>query len=431
MPELRTRTARTGVAIATVALLAPIALSAPTWSARAAGPAADRGVGRTPTEFALRGSGFATDVKGGRLPAAAGATALAVIGCTTKTGIDRGNDLASVRIPGLGTVAGSRTRTWTSRSGDEVAITTRHRVGEVVLSDSPLGTLSLSAITTIARAAHDGTGFHADTSTDVGGLTFTPPGGAPQELELPLPGRPVTIPDVATISLASTWTRERSDRARAFANGLLVHLLRTDTRVRVAHAGAEIFSGARHGVFAGSAYGVSGSIGGELVGLGRNPMQRVPCQGTGGTVRRSSLAGLDLAGQIKVGAMTSEGLGAQTGAEAWGFSRATVAEVDLAGALRIEGVVAQATVERRGRKVSRSSDGSSLGAVTVDGERRYFPDTGPLEIPGVARLEPLIVQRLATGLKVTGLRVTLLDGTGAVLDLATARLRIGRGGNPT
>lgn len=129
--------------------------------------------------------------------------------------------------------------------------------------------------------------------------------------------------------------------------------------------------------------------------------------------------------------MTSEGLGAQTGAEAWGFSRATVAEVDLAGALRIEGVVAQATVERRGRKVSRSSDGSSLGAVTVDGERRYFPDTGPLEIPGVARLEPLIVQRLATGLKVIGLRVTLLDGTGAVLDLATARLRIGRSGNPT
>lgn len=432
MPEPTPRTALRA-AIATIALVAPTALSGPADASpdSRSGSAAERRAERTPTEFALRSSGFATDVKGGQIPASSGATALAVIGCTNKAGIDRSNDLASTQIPGLGTVSGTKTRTWTSQSGDEVAVTTQHRVAEVVLSDSPLGTLSLSAITTTARASHDRAGFHAQTSTDLGGLTFTPPGGAPQELKLPLPGKPITIPDVATISLASTWTREKGDRARAFANGLLVHLLPTDTRVRVAHAGAEIFSGVRHGVFAGSAYGVSGAVGGELVGLGRNPVQRVPCQGTGGEVRTSSLAGIDLAGQVKIGAMTSEGLGSQTDKETWGFARAKVADVDLGGALRIEGIVAQAMVERKGKRVIRSSDGSSLGAVTVNGERKYFPDTGPLEIPGVAKLEPLIVQRLATGLKVIGLRVTLLDGTGAVIDLATARLRIARSGNPS
>lgn len=431
MPQTRPRAALAALtaASATIALVAPIVLAGPAGAQPGAG-AAERRADRTPTEFALRSSGFATDVKGGQIPASSGATALAVIGCTNKAGIDRTNDLASTQIPGLGTVSGTKTRTWTSRSGAEIAVTTEHQVAEVVLSDSPLGTLSLSAIKTTARASHDRAGFHAQTSTDLGGLTFTPPGGTPQELKLPLPGKPITIPDVATISLASTWTREKSDRARAFANGLLVHLLPTDTRVRVAHAGAEIFSGVRHGVFAGSAYGVSGSIGGELAGLGRNPVQRVPCQGTGGEVRKSSLAGIDLAGQVKIGAMTSEGMGSQTEKETWGFARAKVADVDLGGALRIEGIVAQAVVERKGKRVIRSSDGSSLGAVTVNGERKYFPDTGPLEIPGVAKLEPLVVQRLKTGLKVVGLRVTLLDGTGAVIDLATARLRIGRSGNP-
>ncbi|MFC7495226.1 MULTISPECIES: choice-of-anchor P family protein [unclassified Nocardioides] len=453
MPQSRPRAALTAAVGATIALVAPLALAGPAGAGRPApesptparegkadtatttgattsgGAAeAERRGDRTPTEFALRSSGFATDVKGGQIPAASGATALAVIGCTNKAGIDRNNDLASIKLPGLGTVSATKTRTWTSQTGEETAVTTQHSVGEVVLSDSPLGTLGISAITTTAKASHDASGFHAYTNTDLGGLTFTPPGGQTQELKLPVPGQPITVPGVATISLASTWTREKSDKARAYANGLLVHLIPTDTRVRVAHAGAEIFSGVRKGVFAGSAYGVSGAVGGDLVGLGRNPVQRVPCQGTGGEVRKSSLAGIDLAGQVKVGAMTSEGMGTQTDGT-WGFTRSKIADVDLGGALKIEGVVAQATVERKGKKITRSWDGSTIGAVTVNGQRMTFPDTGPLEIPGLAKLEPLVVEKLKTGMKVVGLRVSLLDGTGAVIDLATARLRIGRSGN--
>ncbi len=123
--------------------------------------------------------------------------------------------------------------------------------------------------------------------------------------------------------------------------------------------------------------------------------------------------------------MTSEGMGTQTDGT-WGFARAKVADIDLGGALQIEGITAQARVERKGKKVIRSWDGSTIGAVTVNGQRQTFPDTGPLEIPGIAKLEPLVIEKLTTGLKVVGLRVTLLDGTGAVIDLATARLRIAR-----
>jgi hypothetical protein len=47
-----------------------------------------------------------------------------------------------------------------------------------------------------------------------------------------------------------------------------------------------------------------------------------------------------------------------------------------------------------------------------------------LEIPGVAKLERGVVTRSRHGLAVIGLRVTLLDGSGAIVNLAEASLRI-------
>jgi hypothetical protein len=44
----------------------------------------------------------------------------------------------------------------------------------------------------------------------------------------------------------------------------------------------------------------------------------------------------------------------------------------------------------------------------------------------VAKLERKVVTRSKTGLKVVALRVTLLDGSGAVVDLGEAKLNIGR-----
>ena len=90
----------------------------------------------------------------------------------------------------------------------------------------------------------------------------------------------------------------------------------------------------------------------------------------------------------------------------------------------VRGIVAQANVERAHGDVVRNAAGTTVGEVTVNGETREFPDTDVLEIPGVARLERHIVRRTPNGIQVTALRVTLLDGSGAVLDLGQARLTI-------
>lgn len=62
-----------------------------------------------------------------------------------------------------------------------------------------------------------------------------------------------------------------------------------------------------------------------------------------------------------------------------------------------------------------------MGRITADGERQSFPDTGVLEFPGVAKLEAKVVERRKQLTSVVGLRITLLDGTGAVIDLGTAK----------
>jgi hypothetical protein len=107
-------------------------------------------------------------------------------------------------------------------------------------------------------------------------------------------------------------------------------------------------------------------------------------------------------------------------------SRAEVAQVTLGGGqVVIDGIVGKATVVRTGHDVVTSAKGTQLAGITVNGQEQTFPKTGVLEIPGVVKLERAVVTRSHNGLSVIGLRVTLLDGSGAVVNLATAALRIG------
>ena len=64
--------------------------------------------------------------------------------------------------------------------------------------------------------------------------------------------------------------------------------------------------------------------------------------------------------------------------------------------------------------------------MTVQGESQEFPDSNVLEIPGVAKLERSIIERSEDGIHVIALRVTLLDGSGAVLKLGEASMAIRR-----
>ncbi len=424
MHRARTLIASTVAVVAVTSVVPPIATAASPEPARAAAKKDPRA-----TPFAMRGWGYGTAVQGGKVPASSAGTASAVFGCTNRVGVTRSNQLVDARLPQLGTVSGIKTRAWTTRQGRTVSAWAKNTIGDIVLSDSPLGSLILEGVSTTARAYHDGTRFRTATTTDLVKLRFKPPIGPAQPLALPKPGRPVRIPGVATVAFATAATHTSGTNAYAYANGLKVELVATGTTVKVAHAVAIISKGVRTGLFSGKSYGLSGTAAGDIVNLGQNPSLEMPCTGTGGKVRTRSLVSADL-GQAAVGVAKSEQMAQQTAHRAWGFERSRVASIDLGdGQLKVDGITGQVNVARSGkhlRTLERSIAGTSVGTVSVGGRVVEFPKTGVIQVPGVAKLEQKVTRELANGLAVVALRITLLDGSGAVINLGSAQLQVRR-----
>lgn len=380
------------------------------------------------TTFAFGSSGYGTRVTGGQLPVTSDTTGYQVIGCTDRAGLHRTNDVADVKVPGLGTLSGVRTRVWTTQRHGVTTSHSTHRIAALTLASGGLGSLSIEAITSRARAFHDARGFHTATATGIGAIRFTPPAGPPQSFPAPTPDRPVEIPGLATISLGKHHEVHDARNASADAFALRVDVIPTGTSVKVAYSHAELHAGLTFGMFRGhsNASRVVHALT-TVVHSGPNPLTVMPCQGTYGVPARKAIAGLDLGGQLVVRGLTSGESAAQTAHRAHGYERAAVARVDLGGGrLVVDGVVGKVTVTRTSHGLVRSTKGTRLGSITADGKAVSFPRTGVLEIPGLVKLERHVVTRSASGIKVVALRVTLLDGTGAVVNLGEAELQIRR-----
>lgn len=380
-----------------------------------------------PTHFALRSTGYGTRVVGGQVPGGSETTGHAVIGCTDRSGVRHTNDVAQVALPGLGTAYGVRTRLWTTDHDGVTASRARHTIASVALASSPSGSLTVDAITAQVRAFHDSHGFHASTATTIGSLSLTPPGGGTaQTLPAPTPDQPVDIPGLATVYAGQSRTSRSSTGAVADAYALRIDVAATGSSVRIGHSHAEIHGGLVRGIFGGHSAGtqVRTALSGTTKS-GPNPLSVMPCQGTYGSIHRQALAHVDLGGQLAVRGATAAGRASQTTARARGYERGSIAHVNLGGGqLVIDGIVAKATVTRTAHGVRRSARGTQVGTITVNGKTERFPATGALEIPGVAKLQRHLVTRTPAGLQVVSLRITLLDGTGGVVDLGVADMRI-------
>ena len=382
----------------------------------------------TPTRFALRAAGYGSVVHGGQVPANSDTTAYAVLGCTNRAGIDRNNPQAEVQAPGLGTLSNVKTRVWSTTRNGVVTAHSTDSIEQLTLGGGANGTLVINAIKSVSKAFHDARGFHAQTLTDVGDITYTPVSGAPQTQTLPTPGQPLVIPGLATITLGSSKTSHSTSGARATATALLISDTASGSTAQVAHSAAQINAGITKGIFHGwSAASRGHGLAGNLR-TGRTPLSVMPCQGTGGKERAKSIAHLALGPNIDLRGIGSSEMGDQTRTRAFGFEsgRVTAVEIVTQGGqnLLVKGIVGRANVVRTASGVVRNIKGTDLGAVEVDHQARSFPDSDQLTIPGVARLERSIVTRSPNGISVISLRITLLDGSGVVLDLGQARLSI-------
>ncbi|HEY3530204.1 MAG TPA: choice-of-anchor P family protein [Nocardioides sp.] len=407
---------RTALAVAIVPLSIGLALTAgPTYA----------GTATKITTFAFKATGFGTRVIGGQVPAGSGTTAYQGISCTNKAGKWRTNNIDEATLPGVGQATGVKTQVWTTSRNGVVASHSSHSIAKLVLAQSQLGSLEVSTINSRAKAYHNGSGFHAVTTTQIGALTFTPPVGPAQTFPAPTPDQPLTIPGLATVYAGQHATHHWGNGAIATAYALRVDVLATGTSVRLARSHAALNSGLTGGLFSGrSAATHVVTAGNSTLKSGSNPLTPMPCQGTYGKTIEKSLASLDLGGQIVVKGASSSERGVQGDHRAHGVSRAEVNQIRLGGQVEIDGIVGRVTVDRTPSGVTKTIKGTRLGSVTVSGQAQTFPKTGVLEIPGVAKLERAVVTRTHSGISVIGLRITLLDGSGAVINLAEARLKI-------
>lgn len=416
-------------AVAVIAALTGALLPVSTTSAVTPVTAA-KAAAQVKTPFVMGGSAFGTRVVGSAVPAGSAETGYQVMGCNRIANKARSNYIASVAVPGLGTVAGARTRVWTEKKGNRTSSIAQHTIAGVDLLDTPLGKLSIGAIESQSEAFNKGGvngRFGTRVVTSVAKIVFTPPGGSPTTLALPTPGVPVTVPGLVSISIGKKTQRSGADFAIAGATGLRIKLIPTDTEVVIGKTSANLMTATTRGLFNGYGAGVEARIVGDTAQIGKTAYQPLSCIGTDGENVIKRLASADLSPIAETG-LTAGGVNARkTGVGAAVAKTAgTVADVVLLdGALEIKAVTGVADIRRTADgKLKTSTKGTHVGAILVNGDSYSLDQLGKLEIPGLARLQGKVVERLPNGLKVVGLRVTLLDGSLAVVDLGVAVAKI-------
>ncbi len=415
----------------TISTLAAIAMA--TGALYAGTGAADAGPDRSAkkaTNFAFKGSGYGTKVAGGQVPAGSDTSAFQAFGCSNVAGTRKQNFVAVEELPGAGQAEEITTKLSTVSSGGETATVSKSHVARVVLAEGDFGQLEITAINSVAKALHDKGGFGAETETTIGGITFDPTAGDPQTFPAPTPGQPLDIPGVAHIAVGNGTENAGSQSAKAVADGVVIDLIPTDTKVRIAHTMAKLERGVVSGLLAGNSLGARSSLVGGVIQLGKTPLSVMPCRGTDGQERVKSIASLTPAPGVELRNLTSRQLGTQGRTKSSGteFGRVGVTEINDADLL-IKNVIGQVNVVASADKTSRNINGTDVGMIKFQGEEQEFPPTDVLEIPGVAKLERSVVDKTKHGISVIALRVTLFDGTGqveSILNLGEANLSIRR-----
>ena len=139
------------------------------------------------------------------------------------------------------------------------------------LADTPLGSLYIEAVVSTSRAWHNSTGFHSTARADVADIVFDSILAPPKHLRLPLPGKSITVPGVASISLGVGTETSNARGASAEMDALKVRVIPTGTTVYLGHSAASIRPGAPTGVLPRLAFGLKADIAEGIVTSDRTP----------------------------------------------------------------------------------------------------------------------------------------------------------------
>ena len=416
-----------GAAILMLGLF-PIGTSAASPSAQAPSRAPAQAAAVEATGFAFTASGYATFVDGGVVPVQSGKTALAILACTNQAPLRNSNRVAEanlaplpVQVTGLVTTAQSIVVPGGFASLSE-------NKTDVTVGLPPAASLNIVGLRTKARAQFNGA-WSADVDFSFASAVLTT-AGVPTPVTLPMLQNGINVPGVGEVQLGWERTSTTSKSAAARGRGLriVVDALPGEepTRVIVGEAFANLDRRPFGGIFGGGAnVAKTTALDGSVLS---GPLANQPhfCAGTNGEWRSQNLAAADL-----------DGLGQVTGGLArvrtddyplftTSKSEASVNTARLAGGrIQIEGLIVKSYTRLKpdGTRI-RSADGTTIGSLTIDGKVVAAPPGQEINFPGLANITFQKVRRLPTGLDVTGLRIELLNGDAAIIELGRAITKI-------
>jgi hypothetical protein len=311
--------------------------------------------------------------------------------------------------------------------GNDIGLSITGLRGQSTTSATDAGTLEAGS--TLTFTALDLTGAGADLlPPELRRLLDGPANAVLAQLRA---HQPIEIPGLGVLRLGDGVERTTSSSAQATQAGLQVELYGLDgvrgggddSVVTLAHTSSRTSSASPYGILLGEAHGLDATAADGSVAVGEQVIASLPCEGTDGTVRTSSLAQLDQPklNDLSVGGLQDRVYGDQTNGGVTGWTEASIASLDLGDDLHVRGITARSTVTRTATGTIQRRATHRIASITSHGQSYAVPAPGrTVVIPGVARVEVPRTVSTPTGARVIGLRITLLSGTAAqsVVNLA-------------
>lgn len=336
-------------------------------------------------EYAFRGSAWGTQVRVGRV-LKSGRSAFVVLGCTSATGVDHSNTVASLKVPKLLSTGTIDTSTGSEATAAGVASTSSAATQHVNLLG---GAVTATAVKSVSTTRHNSSTGRFSTSaagTRFVGLVI----GGHAISGTPRANTKITLPGIGYVVLNQQKSHIGTTSAGMTVIG--IHLVVTTTTKR-AKAGTEAYvsvansslAGPAAGVLKGVAFGTSANVG-RTVKAGRSFPEYMPCLGTGGATRTNTGAAANIPGVLRSATITDSANGIVRTRDSGTMTSKVHAVNLLSGVVRAS--VVKADVTASGHR-PRLRDHSSfiglqvLGHPLISGNPR--PNT-KVNLPGIGTL---------------------------------------------
>ena len=401
--------------------------------------------GATGSRYTFSAGSYGTQVTSRLAGLRSGPTSASGIGCTKLVPLTSANSASTARQNPQVRTGHVETRNSTFRDASDTGARSVSVIDSVVLDGNDIA-VSLTGLRGRSTTYGTNTGtFEAGSTLTFTALDATGAGAdlLPAELRRLLDGpvngvlaqlrahQPIEIPGLGVLRLGDGTERITGSSAEATQAGLQVELYgldgvrggADDSVVTLAHTSSRTSSASPNGILQGSAFGLDATAADGSSVVGKQVLASLPCEGTDGSIRTTSAAQLD---QPKLNGMSVGGLqdrvyGAQTTGGVTGWTESSIASLDLGDDLHVRGISARSTVTRTATGALQRRATHRIASITSHGRTYAVPAPGEsVVVPGVARIDVPRTVSTPTGVRVTGLRITLLSGSAAqtVVNLA-------------